>query len=254
VVEFNDLDALEGALSRQDIACVICEPVMTNIGIIYPDQNYHEELRKMTRHFGTLLIIDETHSIAAGFRGVTGVLNLEPDIFVLGKVIGSGVPAAVMGLSREIAERLLARGMMPDGVSGLGGTLSANALAIAAMKVTLKDIMTESACDRMINLTKKLANDTDTIIETAGLPWHMIRLGYMLNCHRQLTPPRNYPESVASFDIELDSLLYLFFLNRGILNYPWYNIPRGEVSLPTTDEDIDLHNKVFSECVNELVE
>lgn len=254
VIEYNDLDALERALSHRDIACVLCEPAMTNMGLIYPDRGYNEALREITRRFGTLLIIDETHSLPfTDPGGLTRMWNLEPDILTFGKPIAGGVPAGVMGFSQEVAERLLALNIMPDGVSGLGGTLSGNALAIAAMRATLEHVMTKSTYDRMINSAEKIDNGMDAIIKAADLPWTVRRLGSRLEVCHQPTLPRNATESKTAFDFELDSFTHLFFLNRGIISYPWYNQPLEMVPPQTTSNDVDLNNRVFGECVNELV-
>ena len=157
IVEFNDVDALEEALAPRDVACVITEPVMTNVGIIHPEPGFHEALRSLTRKYGTLLLIDETHSICGGPAGMTGELKLEPDIFVLGKLIGGGYPAAVLGFSREIGE-MLAKRVPWHNFFGFGGTLSGNPPAVAAIKATLKHLLTDEAFAYMI-LAQKMEQD-----------------------------------------------------------------------------------------------
>lgn len=252
VIEFNDLDALEAALSSQDIACVLCEPAMTNVGIIHPEPGYHVALREMTRRFSTLLILDETQNISGSPGGLTRAWNLEPDIFTLGKPIAGGIPAAVMGVSQKVAERFLSRTLVADGVSGIGGTLSGNALAIVAIRATLEHIMTESAYERMITLADRLIDSINRIIKSANLPWHVARYGCRVECKYSPTPPRNATESKAAFDLELDSLIHLFFLNRGILTGQWVYV-RWLVGAQTTAGDIDCCSRVFGECVNELI-
>jgi len=252
VIEFNDLDALEAALSSQDIACVLCEPAMTNVGIIHPEPGYHVALREMTRRFGTLLILDEAQNIAGGLGGLTRAWNLEPDIFTLGKPIASGFPAAVMGVSQKVAERFLSQTIVADGVSGIGGTLAANALAVAAIRVTLEHVMTESAYERMMAIADRLVGSINRIIESANLQWHVARYGCRVECKYCPTPPRNATESEGAFDSELDSLIHLFFLNRGILTGQWHYV-RWLVGAQTTAEDIDCCSRVFGECVKELV-
>ena len=252
IIEFNDLDALEAALSHRDIACVLCEPELTNVGIVHVEPGYHTALRDITRRAGTLLIIDETHTITCGPGGLTRLWNLEPDIFTLGKPIASGVPAAVMGLSREIAEKLEARMILPDGYSGLGGTLSGNQLATVAIKATLEHIMTQSTYDWTIGLAKQLADGMDTIIKAADLPWHVTCSGCKVQCSYRPTHPRNATESAAAFDTELDSFNHLFFINRGILTSPWRNL-KVHIAPQVKIEDIDFYNNLFGECVKELV-
>jgi len=248
VVQFNDLDALEKALSPRDIACVLCEPAMTNAGIIFPEPGYHAALREMTRRFGTLLIIDETHTISSGPGGLTRIWNLEPDFFTIGKPIAGGLPAAAMGLTQELADKLQTG---PCFGLGVGGTLSGNPLQIAAIRATLENVLTQSAYDRMIPIAERLASGVDKIIKDAGLPWHVNRLGCRAEYRFCRVPPKNGAESEAAFDDDLDGLAHVFFANRGILLTPFHSMVL--VSPVTTVEDVDLHNKVFGELVNELV-
>lgn len=249
VIQFNDLEALEVALSQGDVACVICEPAMTDVGIIYPDPGYHEALRERTRRYGTLLIIDETHTICGGPAGLTGEWNLAPDILTLGKSIAGGIPAAVMGLSSDVAERFSV-GHRREWDMGLGGTLSGNPLALAAIRVVLEQVMTRAAYDHMIPLAERLTTDIDEVIRNAGLPWYVARLGCRVEYRYLPTPPKNGAEAVAAYDSEVDELVHLFFTNRGILITPFHNMLL--VAPDTTAEDIELHNRVFSEFVEEL--
>jgi len=244
VVQFNDLDALQTALSPRDIACVLCEPAMTNSGIIFPDPGYHEALREMTRRFGTLLIIDETHTISSGPGGLTRIWNLEPDFFTIGKPIAGGLPAAAMGLTQELADRLQTGDCFGLGV---GGTLSGSVLQTAAIRATLENVLTQSAYDRMIPIAERLASGVDEIIKDADLPWHVNRLGCRAEYRFCRVPPKNGAESEAAFDDDLDRLVHVFFANRGILLTPFHSMVL--VSPATTVEDVDLHNKVFGEFV-----
>jgi len=250
VIEFNDIDALDKALSSGDVACVLCEPAMTNVGIIYPETGYHTALRELTRRYGTLLILDETHTISAGPSGLTGNWNLEPDMFVLGKAIASAFPAAIMGISQKIAEELLTRTPLQL-MMGFGGTLSGNALAVAAIRATLEHVMTEPAYKRMTALAEKLADGVSAIIKAADLPWHVSRIGCRVEYRYGLTSPKNGTEAKKNFDIELDWLLRLFFINRGILITPFHNMVL--ISPETTAEDVGFHNKVLGEYIKELV-
>lgn len=154
VVEFNDVEALEEALAHGDVACVLAEPALTNIGIVLPDPGYHDALRSLTRRHGTLLVIDETHCICAGPGGATGAWGLEPDLLTIGKPLASGVPAACYGMSAEVAERAQAHmdTLPTTDVGGIGGTLSGNALSLAAMRATLEQVLTDDAFDGMIAL------------------------------------------------------------------------------------------------------
>ena len=107
VVEFNDVEALERELAAGDVACVLAEPALTNVGIVHPDPGFHDALRELTRRTGTLLIIDETHTICCGPGGFTRANDLEPDLLTIGKPIAGGVPAAAYGFSEEVAERVV---------------------------------------------------------------------------------------------------------------------------------------------------
>ncbi len=156
VVEFNDVDALEAALISGDVACVLAEPAMTNVGIVHPQAGYHKALRELTREYGTLLIIDETHTICAGPGGFTRAENLEPDILVFGKAIGGGIPGAAYGFSQEVADRVAAKQELENcDVGGIGGTLAGNALSLAAMRATLTKVLTKEAFDRMIPMAER---------------------------------------------------------------------------------------------------
>lgn len=252
VVEFNDLEGLEKALSHEDVACVLAEPAMTNIGIILPEPGYHDALRELTRRYGTLLIIDETHTICAGPGGYTWAYDLDPDVITLGKPIASGIPAAVYGFSEELARTIeeRTRGMDYD-VAGIGGTLSGNAFQLKAMRVTLEKVMTEEAYDRMIPLAERLTAAVDGIIKRNGLPWQVTRLGARAEYSFRATAPRNGGEALSGEDPELKRLIHLFFINRGILLTPFHNMVL--ISPETREKDVDYHGKVLSECVEALL-
>lgn len=257
VVEFNDIPALEKALSHEDVACVLCEPAMTNIGIILPEEGYHDALREITKRYGTLLIFDETHTICTGPGGYTREHGLKPDMLTIGKPIAGGIPAAAYGISEEVAERIQARvaeTMRKDASSsGVGGTLSGNALAIAAMRANLEKVMTEEAYERMITLAKRLEKGVKEVIASRELPWHVIRLGARVEYGYsfQPRPPRNGSEAAAGEDVELDRLMHLMALNRGILLTPFHYM--ALVSPETTERDVDRYSEVFAECVDLLI-
>ncbi len=251
VIEFNDLDALRAALASKDVACVLCEPAMTNRGIILPEAGYHDELRELTQRSGTLLIIDETHTISCGTGGYTAAYGLKPDIVTIGKPIGSGVPAAAYGISYEVADKISAK-IKADTTdeSGLGGTLSGNALAVAAMRAALEHVITEENFQRMMPLAERFAEGVDVIIKSKELPWHVVCLGARVEYRFTPTQPKNGGEAESAKDPELDRLMHLYALNRGILLTPFHNM--ALISPYTTAEDVDLHTRVFGECVEEL--
>ena len=174
VVEFNNPDALESALSHGDVACVLAEPAMTNVGIVLPEPGYHKALREMTRKHGTLLILDETHTICAGPGGYTRAEHLEPDLLVFGKPIAGGVPGAAYGFTQEVAQSIVAKQNLEDcDTGGIGGTLAGNALSLAAMRATLEKVLTPEAFTRMILMAERWTKGVSTAIADFGLPWNV---------------------------------------------------------------------------------
>lgn len=253
VVEFNDLAALEAALADEDVACVLSEPALTNIGIVLPDPGFHDALRDLTEHSGTLLIIDETHTMSSGPGGYTGAYGLRPDILTVGKSIGGGMPAAAFGLSEAVAERML-QSAEADYVDtgGVGGTLAGNALSLAAIRATLEAVLTEAAFAKTIPLATRFRAGVQAVIDEFALPWSITQLGCRAEYRFCPTPPRNGGESAAAADAELDQYLHLYMLNRGILMTPFHNMA---LMAPTTQpEDIDRHTLIFREAVINLCE
>ncbi len=252
VIEFNDVDALEKALATREIACVLAEPALTNVGIVHPDPGYHQALRELTRKYGTLLIIDETHTICAGPGGYTRAHGLEPDFFVLGKPIASGVPAATYGFTAEVGDRILARMRLEDcDTGGIGGTLAGNALSLAAMRATLEHVLTPAAFEHMIPMAERFTHDVEDAIAGSDLPWHVTRLGCRAEYLFQKKRPRNGSEAAAAMDFELERFMHLYALNRGILLTPFHNM--ALMSPATVEADVDQHTRAFREAITELV-
>lgn len=251
VIEFNDIPALETALAGREVACVLAEPALTNIGIVHPDPGFHDALREITRRSGTILIIDETHTICAGPGGYTAAHGLQPDMLTLGKPIAGGVPAAVYGFSAEINEHFMEKLNLADSDSGgIGGTLAGNALSVAAMRATLEHVLTPAAFDRMLPLAERFEAGVMAVIREWELPWIVKRLGGRVEYWFRQTPPRNGSEAAAAMDPELDRYMHLFALNRRILMTPFHNM--ALMSPDTTQEDVDNHTKVFREAVKSL--
>jgi glutamate-1-semialdehyde 2,1-aminomutase len=251
VVEFNDPAALEAALADETVACVLAEPALTNIGIVLPEPGYHDALRAVTRRTGTMLLIDETHTICAGPGGATAAWGLDPDLLVIGKPIGGGMPAAAYGMSDDVAARV-ADAMRSDDtdVSGVGGTLTASALALAAVRATLATCLRDEDFAVAVPLAERWADGVAGAIEASGLPWHVQRLG----CRAEYwfcPPPRTGGEAAAAVDHELDGFLHLYALNRGILLTPFHNM--ALLSPRHTEQDVDLHTEVFASALGELV-
>ncbi len=251
VVEFNDLNAFEAALKHHDVACILAEPAMTNVGIILPDNGYWKSARELARRYGSLLIADETHTICAGPGGGTAEWKLDPDMLVFGKAIGSGIPGATYGCSEEVAQRINARIHLEDcDVGGIGGTLAGSALSLAAMRVTLEHVLTPAAFERMVPLAKRFTDGVAENLRATNLPWNVIRLGARAEYTFASKPPRNGGESAAAADFELERFLHLS-LNRGVLLTPFHNM--ALMSPATTEADIDAHTKIFASAVGELI-
>ena len=252
VIEFNDIGALETALSARDVAAVLAEPVMTNIGIIHPQKGYHDALREMTRKYGTYLIIDETHTICTSPGGYSASFDLQPDFLTLGKPLAGGVPAAVYGFTEEVSQAFTEKLNIEDAdVGGIGGTLAGNALSIAAMKATLQNVLTEEFYTKAIALQEKFTAGVESVSQEFELPWIVKQLGNRSEYWFRPTPPKNGGEAHAAIDSELDRYMHLFALNRGILMTPFHNM--ALISPETTQEDVDYHTKIFREAVETLM-
>ncbi|MEY2966968.1 MAG: hypothetical protein RLY50_1018 [Actinomycetota bacterium] len=251
VVPFNDLDALEAALAHGDVACLLMEPALTNIGIVLPAEGYLEGVREITRRHGVLLVIDETHTICAGPGGCTRAWGLDPDFFVVGKPIGGGMPAAVYGMSADVAERLEdALNADSVDVSGVGGTLTGNALALAAVRATLSTALREEDFAKMEPLAEAWTDGVRAGYEAHNLPWHVQRLG----CRAEYwfcPPPRDGAAAAAAADHDLDAYMHLFALNRGILLTPFHNM--ALMSPHHVRADVDHHTEVFAAAVETLM-
>lgn len=225
VVEFNDVDGLHRELAHGDVACVIAEPVLTNSCMVLPEPGFLDQLRRCTRETGTLLLIDETHTISSGPGGYTRAHGLEPDLFVLGKPIAGGVPASVWGFTDDVARRLHeVRAQTSPGHSGMGTTLSANALALAAMRATLEHVMTAAAYLHMERLAGLLAEGLQTTITARGLPWHVVRVGARVEFVCAPGPLRNGTQAEAAHAPALEQAIHLALLNRGCLIAPFHNM------------------------------
>src|SRR5229473_3421995 len=237
---------------RGNVGCVLAEPAMTNVGIVHPDPGYHEQLRELTRKSGTLLIIDETHTICAGPGGYTRAENLDPDFLVFGKPIGGGVPGATYGFTQAVADAIAARQNLEDcDVGGIGGTLAGNALSLAAMHATLEKVLTQQAFDRMIPLAERWTAGVEQAIAEFDVPWHVSRLGCRAEYLFSRDRPRNGSQAHDAMDFELERFMHLFAMNRGILLTPFHNM--ALMSPATQQEDIDRHTKVFREALKALI-
>jgi glutamate-1-semialdehyde aminotransferase len=251
VVEWNDAAALERELAHGDVACVLAEPALTNIGIVLAEDGFHAKLRELTRAAGTLLIINETHTLCCGPGGYTRAEGLEPDLMTIGKAIAGGVPIGAYGMTDEVAERVLGKTIWEAAdVGGVGGTLAGNALSLAAARATLTEVLTEAAFERMIGLGERFASGCDEVIAEFNLPWTATRLGCRVEYMFSATPPRNGGEAAAAFDTPLDALLHLYMLNRGILMTPFHMM--ALMSPATSASDVDAHTGALRQFAAEL--
>ena len=251
VVEFNDVAGLERELAAGDVACVLAEPAMTNVGIVHAEKGFHPALRELTRKHGALLIIDETHTICTGPGGYTRAENLEPDVLVFGKAIGGGIPGAAYGFSQDVADKIAAAHQLEDcDVGGIGGTLAGNALSLAAMRATLTKVLTKEAFDRMIPLAERWTLGVAKAIAEAEVPWQVTRLGCRAEYMFAGDAPKNGTEAHDAMDFELERFMHLYAMNRGILLTPFHSM--ALMSPQTEKDDVDLHSKVFREAVREL--
>jgi glutamate-1-semialdehyde 2,1-aminomutase len=251
-IEFNDVGQLEQALADQRVACVLVEPAMTNMGIVLPLSGYHSTLRSLTRRYGTLLVIDETHTFSAGPGGCTRLWNLEPDMLTIGKCIGGGIPSGAIGMSTEVVDRIgLQHEADYEDTGGVGGTLAGNALSAAAMRATLAQVLTAEAFDRMISLASELCRSIERLIGSRRLPWHVTQLGCRVEYSFQPQPVTNGTAAHAGVDRELDSYLHLYLLNRGVLITPFHNMVL--ISPASTSADVALHDRLFAAAIDELL-
>ena len=238
VVEFNDLAALEQALAAGDIACVIAEPVMTNSSMVLPDPGFHGGLRRLTRAAGTLLLIDETHTISSGYGGYTRVHGLDPDLWVCGKAIAGGVPTAVWGMTDAVARDYEARLCdKPPGHSGIGTTLAANAMSLAALRANLEQVMIPADYAAMEMRAVRACHGLEAVVRSAGLPWHVARVGARIEFIFAAEPLRNGSEAKAAHLPELEQAIHLGLLNHGVLIAPFHNMML--ISPTTSDDDVD---------------
>lgn len=252
VVEFNDPDALERELAHRDVACVLAEPVMTNCGMVLPAPGYLETMRQLCNRYGTLLIIDETHTFSSGPGGYTAMHGLKPDFITLGKSIAGGIPVAVYGFTAEMADRInlsFGRKSVADPM-GIGGTLSGNAFAIAAMRATLEKVATEEAFARMIAGQERISDGLDAALKRHDLPWSVTRCG--ARCEMQFMPhlPVNGSEAKGQFDWQLIYYTHLYLANRDVLITPFHNMML--VPPIATDDDIDRLVAVWDSCMAEI--
>lgn len=251
VAEFNDLASVERALAHRDVAVVITEPALTNIGIVLPEPGFLDGLRALCTEYGALLLIDETHTFSAGPGGMTKAEGLDPDIVVIGKSIAGGIPIGAYGVSQRLADEINSHDEADlIDVGGVGGTLAGNALSMAAAKATLGEVLTDDAFVGMIELATRFTEGVQTALDSVDVPWSISQLGARSEYRFARPAPVNGTESNDAGDDDLDEYMHLYTLNRGVLMTPFHNM--ALICPATIEADVDLHTEVFTQAINEL--
>jgi glutamate-1-semialdehyde 2,1-aminomutase len=251
VAEFNELGSVEAALAHGDVACVLMEPALTNIGIVLPESGFLAGVRAACTRAGAYLVIDETHTLSAGPGGCTAAWGLEPDVVTLGKSIGGGIPIGAYGVSAEVAQRIAAQEEADfEDTGGVGGTLAGNALSLAAARATLRDVLTDDAFARMIALRERFVAGVEETLARHGAPWSIVTLGARAEYRFTSPAPRTGAESAAAADTELDEYMHLALLNRGVMITPFHNM--ALMCPETTEGDVDRHSGAFEDAVGSL--
>lgn len=252
VVPFNDLDAMKKALQKNDVAAILMEPAMTNVGIVLPLDGYLKAIEKLAKEFGAKLIIDETHTISVGPGGMTAQLGLQPDFLTIGKAIGGGFPTGAFGMSAEIAQAIKSQVELEViDTGGVGGTLAANALSLAAMRATITKVLTEENFEKMIKLGTRWADGVEKVIEKYKLPWSVNRLGARAEYMFSAKSPKTGRDAADAGDFELEQYIHLRMLNDGFLITPFHNM--ALISPDTTAADVDAHTQAFDKMCGELI-
>ncbi|WP_250003487.1 transaminase [Actinoplanes sp. M2I2] len=251
VAEFNDLAGLERELAHGDVAAVLMEPALTNIGIVLPEPGYLAGVRELTRRYGAYLINDETHTFSAGPGGATAAWDLSPDVLTIGKAIAGGIPIGAYGLSAGLAGEILGRTDLDlVDMGGVGGTLAGNPVSMAAARACLEEVLTEPAFDGMIMTATAFATGLRKIIDGYDLPWSVSQLGARVEYRFADPAPRNGTESAAVADAELEDFLHVYLANRGVLLTPFHNM--ALMAPQTTTADVERHHSVFADALAEL--
>ena len=252
VVEFNDLVAMEKALAHGDVAAILMEPAMTNIGIVLPEDGYLVGVQELAKKYGAFLIIDETHTISVGPGGMTGALGLKPDFLTIGKALAGGIPTGTFGMTHEIADQI--KKMVELSIidlGGIGGTLAGNALSLAAMKATLTQVLTEANFKRMIELGNRWCDGIDAAIAEFDLDWHCNRLGARGEYVFKGKAPKTGKEAAESGDFELEQYIHLRLLNDGFLLTPFHNM--ALMCPDTTAADVDAHSVAYRQMCRDPI-
>ena len=253
VVEFNDIAGMEKALAHGDVAAILMEPAMTNVGIVLPQAGYLDAVQELAKKYGVILIIDETHTISVGPGGMSADLGLKPDFLTIGKAIAGGIPTGTFGMTQKIADdiaRMVELEIIDTG--GIGGTLAGNALSLASMRATLTQVLTQENFDHMIDLGTRWSDGVDAAIKEFDLQWTCNRLGARGEYMFGKTAPITGADANSAGDFELEQYIHLRMLNDGFLITPFHNM--ALMCPDTTAADVDAHTKAFRTMCAELVQ
>jgi glutamate-1-semialdehyde 2,1-aminomutase len=250
-VPFNDLAAVERELAKGDVAVLLTEPALTNCGMVLPHAGFIAGLRALTTKYGTLLTLDETHTISTARGGWAKTNQVTPDFLVVGKPIAGGLPAAAYGFGEAMAARMkAAKDNAPAGHSGIGTTLSGNMMTLAAMHATLTEVATEAAYQHMLSLATSLEKQLTNLIKSKNLAWNITRLGARLELQFCKESPSTAQQAREAQNDTLESAIHLYLLNRGVLLTPFHNMML--VCPATTNIDTNRLLNIFNDCLNEL--
>jgi len=246
VVPFNDADHLERLFAEkgQEIACIIMEPAMMNIGIVVPDLAYLKRVRELCTRHGVVFIYDEIKTgctIAAG--GATERFGVQPDLVCLAKAIAGGLPAAAFGGRADLMR------LIEQGVSQMG-TYNGNPLVSHVGLVTLKEVLTPDAYRHFARLGTRLVAGCQKAIDSYGIPAHTVDLGAKGCVSYRPTAMKNYRDFLETKP-DLFAASYPWLLNRGIFMTPG-DEEQWTLSVQHTEADVDKYIEVFTEFCKAL--
>lgn len=250
IVPYNDLEALERALADGEVACVLAEAAITNCGVVMPADGFHTGLRELVSEAGSLLVLDETHTLVAGPGGLTGRWGLDPDVLVAGKSASGGIPLGCYGMKDEVAAVLDDPSLAWDQGVATGGTLFGNALSMAAARVTLAEVLTDDAYESAAALGARLADGIESAARAHGLEWRAHRLFNRSGYTHAPELPGNAEEARATFDTDVYNLQRLYMANRGV--WDAMDSAGPACGIQHSDADVDRYLEVLDAFLAEV--
>jgi glutamate-1-semialdehyde 2,1-aminomutase len=252
-IAFNDAEGVVAALAHGDVAAVVLEPALTNCGVVLPAPGFLDEVRRACTEWGSLMIVDETHTQMAVHGGLTHRLDLEPDIVTAGKGFAGGIPIGVYGMTAALAETMesaLDVDVADEHGVATGGTLFANPISLAAARAGLSEIFTEDRHVGVEALGTAISDGIDRIVGEAGLPWRAHRLGARSGWCLEPDLPADAVEAQASLDPSFTDTRKVFFANRGV----WDAIASAgpHAGFAHTADDVARYLEVASDFVRAI--